>query len=212
MQYFSNQMPRTISTKPAYSLQYWRAHGLWPRKRDVFEILRTRAELRLSGDLPDRTARVSLSDARQASARFADYLGQVAAAITSPPYFDVTAYEEDQWLRLWFLGFRPRPSYHRISRDDRYEVKARYWRFLGEVWCGIAPLMRPAAVLVCRLGAKGIGIDELTQGFLISVGRAFPGAQLARDPQISPIRKRQTDAFRPGSRGCLFEVDFVLST
>ena len=25
-------------------------------------------------------------------------------AITSPPYLNVTSFEEDQWLRLWFLG------------------------------------------------------------------------------------------------------------
>ena len=28
--YFSNQMPRTISVKPAYALRYWKANRLWP--------------------------------------------------------------------------------------------------------------------------------------------------------------------------------------
>lgn len=212
MEYFSNQMPRTISTKPAYSLNYWRTHGLWPHNRDVFDVLRSRAELRLSGVIPARRGHVVLGDARRSAARFRRYAGQVAAIITSPPYYDVTAYEEDQWLRLWFLGFPARVRYQQISRDDRYESKVRYWKFLAEVWEGVAPLMRPSAVLVCRLGAKGISVDELTAGLLGTARKAFRGAGLIADPLISSIRRRQTDSFRPGSRGCLFEVDYVVGT
>lgn len=38
--YFSNRMPRTISTKPAYSVRWWEKHGYTPPARDVFAILR----------------------------------------------------------------------------------------------------------------------------------------------------------------------------
>ncbi len=47
--YFSNQMPRTISLKPAYSLSYWRRHDLWPKKREVFTMLKEKAALALGG-------------------------------------------------------------------------------------------------------------------------------------------------------------------
>src|SRR6266478_5977686 len=33
---FSNRMPRTISTKPAYSVRWWRQKGCLPPERDVF--------------------------------------------------------------------------------------------------------------------------------------------------------------------------------
>ena len=34
------RMPRTISTKPAYSVRWWKKHGYTPPARDVFAILR----------------------------------------------------------------------------------------------------------------------------------------------------------------------------
>ena len=37
---FSNRMPRTISTKPAYSVRWWRAKKCFAPERDVFPILR----------------------------------------------------------------------------------------------------------------------------------------------------------------------------
>jgi len=52
--YFSNQMPRTISTKPDYSVEYWNREGLWPKKKSVFDLLRKRAEFRLRDeDIPE---------------------------------------------------------------------------------------------------------------------------------------------------------------
>lgn len=208
--YFSNQMPRTISTKPDYSLRYWQEHRLFPQKRDVFGILASKARLRLSGELPQGRGQVVLTDVRQSAAVFPELHGSVRLFVTSPPYLDVTRYEEDQWLRLWFLGRPPYPTYRQISRDDRHESTIGYWRFLREAWAGVAPLAREDAVLVCRLGAKGISEPEMTQGFVASVRESFPNARLAAAPAVSAILRRQTDAFRPGSKGCLYEVDYTI--
>ena len=142
--YFSNQMPRTISTKPAYSLKYWRTRNLWPKKRHVFEILKNRANLRLadSGSLGQGT--VVQGDVRNASKMLPDFRHRVDAIVTSPPYLNVTSYEEDQWLRLWFLGGPPGPTYGRISRDDRHTSPNRYWSFLAEAWKGIGRSASPS--------------------------------------------------------------------
>src|SRR6185437_3741473 len=131
--YLSNQMPRTISPKPRYSVKYWRKRGLTPKKKDVFERLAAEAELRLRTP-PALKGHVALADARNSSARLAKYKGKVAAIVTSPPYVNVTNFEEDQWLRLLFLGYKPKPTYGQISKDDRHEVKNKYWTFLSEVW------------------------------------------------------------------------------
>lgn len=37
--YFSNQMPRTFSTKPEYSVRYWKEKGLIPPDIDVMNVL-----------------------------------------------------------------------------------------------------------------------------------------------------------------------------
>lgn len=207
--YFSNRMPRTISPKPNYALKYWGEHGLWPKKRDVFSILRQRARFRLGGPTPTILGNIVLSDVRDAPTTLREFRVRADAVITSPPYFNVTNYEEDQWLRLWFLGYAPKPTYKVISKDDRHLKESDYWRFLREAWNGIAPLLKPKAIIVCRLGAKGMGAKKLSDGLTDSLSTAFPYARELSRPRVSKIRNRQTDSFRPGSRGCVYEIDYV---
>lgn len=209
MKYFSNQMPRTISTKPAYSLRWWRQHDLWPHKRDVFAILRERAGYRLKLGMPALRGKAVLGDARRAARRFPELERRVRCVITSPPYLDVTNFEEDQWLRLWFLGNGPHPTYRQVSSDDRHLTPTSYWQFLTEAWQGVAPLMQERAVLVCRMGARGIDEEGIAQGLHESLVGAFAKARLLDGPRMSPLRNSQARAFRPGSKGCTCEWDFV---
>ncbi|MBM4163287.1 MAG: DNA methylase [Lentisphaerae bacterium] len=208
--YFSNQMPRTICLKPDYSLRYWNQHRLFPRRRHVFDMLRQKAELRLI-DLPGDcgTGMVKNSDARRASAVFDNLHGQVKLVVTSPPYLNVTRYEEDQWLRLWFLGGDPRPTYGQVSRDDRHESVESYWRFIAESWRGLAPLLADGARLVLRLGAIGMSQDDLTVGLHTTVKATWPRARPLTAPKRSAIVGRQAKNFLPSSKGCLFEMDYA---
>lgn len=208
--YFSNQMPRTICLKPDYSLRYWRMHGLFPRRRRVFEMLRQKAELRLK-DLPEDcgTGVVKESDARRAVSAFTWLKGKVNLVVTSPPYLNVTRYEEDQWLRLWFLGGESRPTYGQVSRDDRHEGIDDYWRFLMESWRGLAPLLSGGARLVIRLGAIGMSQNDLTAGLAATIKEIWPAARPLMSPKRSCIVGRQAANFMPSSKGCLFEMDYV---
>jgi hypothetical protein len=63
---FSNRMPRTISTKPAYSVRWWRERGCLPPKRDVFAILAQMAVYRYGSPVPALKGRVVEGDARRA--------------------------------------------------------------------------------------------------------------------------------------------------
>ena len=210
--YFSNQMPRTISTKPDYSIGYWEKHSLWPRKRDVFQLLRERAKFRLrDANLPGLSGKVALGDARTAADLFPESRRKVKLILTSPPYLNVTNYEEDQWLRLWVLGNEPFPTYKTISKDDRHLDPIKYWKFLEEVWQGIEPLLSKGASLVCRIGAKDLKRDEVTDGLTESLKEVFPSLRRKKPPVVSRIRNRQTEYFRPGSKGCLYEMDFAFS-
>jgi hypothetical protein len=208
--YLSNQMPRTISTKPEYSLRYWRKRGLWPLKKDLWGLLAAEAALRLSGPLPSATAKVALGDARNAQALLTAARGRASLVVTSPPYFDVTRFEEDQWLRLWLLGYPPRPTYE--FADDRHTERVRYWRFLRACWLGVQPLLAQQAVIVVRIGSGKLPDDELTEGLTNSLRLPRRELELLEGPTRSTIRRRQTSAFRPGAAGVSHEVDYVYST
>ena len=85
---FSNRMPRTISTKPAYSVRWWNEKGCVPPKRDVFSILRTCAGYRYQSPLPELKGRVVEGDVRRAGTLLRSYKEKVKLVITSPPYLD----------------------------------------------------------------------------------------------------------------------------
>ena len=209
--YFSNQMPRTICLKPGYSLRYWRRHRLYPKRRRVFEMLGQKARQRLDGLPAYEDGAVRLADARSASSRFGGLKGRVALLVTSPPYLNVTSYEEDQWLRIWFLGGESRPTSSRISRDDRHTVLEPYWQFLRESWEGVAPLMSRTARLVIRLGGNGAVEQDMTSRLVDSLKSAFGTIRMVVPPRRTPLVRRQTMNFNPDSSGCRFEVDYVFS-
>lgn len=207
--YLSAQMPHTIAPKPEYAVRYWAEHEMTPPKREAFELLRRKIEYRLENGVPERRGRVVLSDARKVAQRFKNAARKVAAVVTSPPYFDVTNFEEDQWLRLWFLGGEPRPTYGAVSRDDRYRGADNYFTFLKEVWTGIAPLLKSDAHLVCRIGARAFSHAEISKRLVESVRHQWSKAIVIRDGEASDLKHRQTNAFRPGTKGCGVEYDFV---
>lgn len=208
--YFSNQMPRTISPKPAYSIRFWDRRGLEAKRKDVFDILRQRAVFRMRDGRPEGSAATAMADARLAAHVLPAYASKVSTVITSPPYLDVTSFEEDQWLRLWFLGGAPHPTYAKVSKDDRHTSPQRYWQFLAEVWRGVAPLLKDSATIVCRIGGNSVTVDTIASNVLATVRAALPSWSIYGEPAVSPIKRRQTDSFRPGSAGCKFEVDLVL--
>lgn len=205
--YLSNQMPRTISTKPAYSVRYWKDRSLVPPERDVFELLRDRAAFRYESEPPRERGAVLRTDMRELPRQIREHAGRVKCVITSPPYLDVTNFEEDQWLRLWFLGSLPKPTYRVISKDDRHEKAEGYWDMIADLWRVLGQLLAKKADVVVRIGGKNFDPEQMGQRLKGASVFARRSAELV-DYETSEIKRRQTDAFRPGSKGCLIEADF----
>jgi hypothetical protein len=202
----SNRMPRTISTKPAYSIRWWRARGLTAPRRDVFEILREVALYRYASPVPARRGLVVQSDARHLSSRLAAFAGRVGLVITSPPYLDTTDYREDQWLRLWFLGAGGRSTGK--PRDDRHRSGAGYWQFLTEAWAGMKALLSSRAHIVIRIGGKQADYEETRQRLSTSLRVGLGRRVRLVDEWSSSIVGGQLKAFRPGAEGTKVEHDF----
>jgi len=207
--YLSNRMPRTISTKPAYSVRWWAANGYIAPERDAFEILRRIARYRLSAEQAPLRGFVKRRDARFAGRAFPKLERQVKLIVTSPPYLDTTDFAEDQWLRLWFLGGTAHPE-RRTNRDDRHYNTRDYWTFLSEAWAGCERLVAKGTVVVIRIGGSRFEKDELFDGLQKSLRTGFGDfrtkALTAGD--TTSIKNRQTNLFRPGTSSHRFEHDF----
>lgn len=208
--YLSNRMPRTISTKPEYSVRWWRERNLQPERRETFQIARNLVRYRMSVEAPHGEAEVRLDDARNCGSIFKQHEGEVGLVVTSPPYLDTTDYSEDQWLRIWFLG-GPEIPVRRSSKDDRYRNTNSYWQFLSEVWKGCAPLLRARSTIAIRIGGRKLSVDELRHGLATTLQEGLPGfsVQLMAAPASSEIRKGQVNSFRPGMVEKNKEHDFV---
>ena len=204
----SNRMPRTISTKPAYSVRYWDERGLNPPERDAFAVLRGRVGYRYRSAPPEGRAGVWKTDMR-ALPQVADGLqGRVRLVVTSPPYLNVTNFEEDQWLRAWFLGGPPEPTRKRVSPDDRHYSEGSYWPLIEDLFQTVGEVAAEGAHVVIRIGGKGLTPERLAEGMEEAAETVNSRSIRPTGPhRVSAIRGRQTGQFRPGSKGCLVEVD-----
>lgn len=206
----SNRMPRTISTKPDYSVKWWKAHGLTAPERPTFDILRTMVRFRMQEKAPVLTGDVKLRDARKSGSAFPSLKEKVSLIVTSPPYLDTTDYNEDQWLRLWFLG-GPESPIRGKNKDDRHTNLDDYWCFLRETWTGVQPLVKRGTHVVVRIGGTRIPKQDLSDGVLQSLQAGFHGHRVKalHAGATTEIRNRQTNVFRPGTSAARFEHDFT---
>lgn len=208
---FSNRMPRTISTKPDYSVRWWKDKGFTAPERDVFSILAAQVDFRLARGTPALVGEARLGDVRSATSMFRKLRGTVKLVVTSPPYLDTTDYGEDQWLRLWFLGGAERPK-GGIFADARHNTSSAYWTFLTAAWNGISGLLAPDCTIVIRIGGMSFAQQDLEAGLMSSL-RAGLGCETLDTIQpldVSEIKNRQTNVFRPGTKGKRVEYDFVV--
>ena len=187
-------MPRTISTKPAYSIRWWKQNRCLPPQRDAFAILRSLARYRYESPAPSLRGRVVEGDARKASSLLKPYRDRVTLVVTSPPYLDITNYHEDQWLRLWLLGGFNRPVTRQVA-DDRHRNAEGYWRFLGEAWTGIVPLLHDTCHVVVRIGGTRLNEIDLRSGLLQSLNSAGRRFDLVEAGQTK-VTKRSETRFR----------------
>jgi hypothetical protein len=205
--YLSNQMPRTISTKPDYSVRFWSSRNWYPPSRDVFDLILNRIDYRYVSSVPKAQSFVFHADMRKLPYLLDAHRLPVRCVITSPPYLDVTNFEEDQWLRLWFLGGPPYPTRNRLNSDDRHTQEGKYWSFIADMWRSLGAVLQKNAHIVLRIGSRRQSPDVIRSCLRHTSVKSGRKVQIVSS-RTSEIRNRQTRAFCPRSRGCLLEVDF----
>jgi len=203
----SNQMRQTKSMSPAYAVRWWKNHGLRPPDVDPRKFLEDRLDWRYAKGVPDchSASRAYLANsAYRLAGLHQDMPHRAGLLFTSPPYFGLTNYHYDQWLRLWLLGEEPnarrKPGRHRA----KFENRERYAQLLNTVFARAAELCTPNATIYVRTGRQKITCTT-TRRVLRAV---FPRHRMIR--RVRPFRRpTQTRLFGDHSVK-LGEIDFVL--
>ena len=78
---------------------------------------------------------------------------------------------------------------------------------MDDFWKVTGQLLRKKSHVVIRIGRRGLDPDLMGKNLLTSAANSKRKIRLA-ETDVSEIKKRQTDSFRPGSKGCLIEADY----
>ena len=204
--YFSNQMPRTFAPKPDYSVRYWRENDLKPPKVSVLRVLRRKLERISDLDAPALGSfrRVLCADARQAKPY--RHLKGGLLVVTSPPYYGMRTYIQDQWLRHWFLGgpdeidYEASTQLRHCSHDDFILDLARVWSHLKKRADKIDLYVRFGTIPSVKSDARELfkaSLEESGDWELVSTRRA----------RTASNGRRQADQMHPDSSSAE-EFDF----
>jgi len=150
--YFSNQMPRTFSSKPDYSVRYWKKRNMSPPDVSVIEVLTKKLEriTDLNTESPSRLQNVKCLDARKAMS-FGKISGPIVT-VTSPPYYGMRTYVQDQWLRMWFLGGDDEVDYENHNQLS-HSGQDSFISDLAKVWSTLGRRAQAEAHLYVRFGS-----------------------------------------------------------
>lgn len=207
----SNQMRQTKSMAPDYAVRWWRQRELKPPGIDPVVFMTKRLEWRYAKGLPEvRESDVYLGDSEYYLPRLTDLARgrgkRVRLLLTSPPYFGLTNYHYDQWLRLWLLGGPPTarrvPGRHELR--GKFQHSARYRELLCNVFEGAAALLSRKATIYVRTGLDAF-THLTTQQVLQDV---FPRYRLRAERQPY-TRPTQTSLFGDQEKK-VGEVDLVM--
>ncbi len=206
----SNQMRQSKAMSPDYAVRWWNERRLQPPDVDPETFLRQRIRWRYEKGLPTvhvsqmmlgdscelmQTVRQKVLDGKESPVRL---------LFTSPPYYNVTNYYYDQWLRLWVMGGSEIPARTGELHKGKFEAKLEYDNLLRNVFRGAAEIMDERSWVYVRTDAR-----EFTFSTTLAVlEEVFPAWSIETTRQ--PFTKStQTALFgdaelKPG------EVDIVL--
>lgn len=210
-QALSNQMRQTKAMSPHYAIRWWAENGRTPPDLDVVEFMQQRIRWRYAkGVVEAHGSQVFLGNSIGLLPRLErrldeDGVPKAKLLLTSPPYFGVTNYYYDQWLRLWLLGFETDAYVARGPYQGRFTHPNRYKNLLMKVFYRAAKVVADDAVVYVRT-SKDPFTKQATLNALLS---AFPRKRL--DERSQPFRKpTQTHLFgdRTPKGG---EVDLILT-
>ncbi len=209
----SNQMRMTKSMGMNYSVEWWKANNFSnPPEINPAEVILNKIHWRYKKGMPKVTESAvvfgdSTIELHKISERAnANSIG-FSLLFTSPPYYSITDYHADQWLRLWLLGGNETPRFIKEKHKGRFIDKERYYNLLDEVFGLSSTIMKDKSTIYVRTDKREFTFNSTIE----SLQKHFPKhkAQIIDKPLQSDT-KTQTKLYgdktlKPG------EVDIIMT-
>lgn len=205
----SNQMRQAKSMSPDYSIAWWKERDLVPPRVDPVEFMLDRLNWRYAKGIPEASdSHAYLGDSLDILPRISSNLEPWERArllFTSPPYFGLTNYHYDQWLRLWLLGGPANALRVHGRNRGKFEHQERYKTLLTEAFARSARCLKRNAVVYVRTGS-----DKVTRAATRAALRAvFPTKRMAEHNR--PFNGPTQTALFENESSHSGEIDFVLT-
>lgn len=205
-QAFSNQMRQSKSMSPEYSIKWWKERQFFPPEIDPVDFLQKRIKWRYEKGVPSfKESKIMLGNSISVlkNSKKVRKL-KFNLLFTSPPYFNVTNYHYDQWLRLWLLGITENASLKFGDYKNKFSSKTKYILLVEQVFQLCSELLRKTGIVYVRTDAREFTLETTMK----ALKSAFPKKKtfIKRRPFVGPT---QTALFgdksdKPG------EIDIIL--
>jgi hypothetical protein len=194
----SNQMRQSKSMSPDYAVRWWTERGLVPPDLDPVHYFTDRVAWRYRNGIPTGAkARIALGDARRVLPRVRR---RFAMLLTSPPYYGVTNYRLDNWIRLWMLGEGELPNY---ATAQRYRDQKRYAEMLRGVFIAVRRILNEDAIIYVRTDTRSF-TKLTTKSLLAELWPSHRQFERCDKPRLTQTRLFGHKSEKPG------ETDFLL--
>lgn len=208
----SNQMRMTKSMGMNYSIKWWKENGFkTPPDINPVKLLLDKINWRYKKGMPKVTESAvvfgdSTIELQKISERALQNDIRFSLLFTSPPYYSITDYHADQWLRLWMLGGQEKPKSIGEKHKGRFIGKERYYSLLDNVFGLSSTMMREESVIYVRTDKRDFTLNSTIE----ILEKHFPNHNM--DIINQPLKKdtkTQTKLFgdksmKPG------EVDIIM--
>jgi len=200
----SNQMRQTKAMSPDYAMRWWADREMRPPRLDPVTFIEPKVAWRYARGIPHtRRSVIRYGDSTRLLARLSEAAPRARLLFTSPPYYGVTNYHYDQWLRIWLLGGPPTAARQpRGPHAGKFSDQIAYGTLLTRVFMQSARLCRRDATVYVRTSDEPVTYAATRS----SLRAAFPTHELVR--RNRPVEHSQTRLF--GQSSARGEVDLVL--
>jgi DNA modification methylase len=153
----SNQMRMTKAMGMNYSTQRWKSKGMFnPPEINPCNYIQKKINWRYEKGKPEikYDSRVILGDSSEKLYMISNSATKskikFSLLFTSPPYYSITDYHADQWLRLWLLGSNENPQSLKDKHKGRFINKQEYYDLLNSVFGHCASMMETKSTVYVR--------------------------------------------------------------